>query len=111
MAQVEAVERYPERLEERDGTIAKGVRNAVEQVCRPHEVLLQPAIGGAVPGETDLRAQVVVAFPTALADVARDRRVDRYTLAVEGAALYSAAELVAEHERSAKRARRRSRPG
>jgi hypothetical protein len=51
-----------------------------------------------MPGETDLGAQVGIAFAAPLADIARDGRVDRHTLPIEGATLHRATELVAEYE-------------
>jgi len=98
VAQVKAVERHPERLEQGHGTIAESVGHRVEEICRPCQVLPQPTIRGAVPSETDIRAQVVIAFAAALACVAGDRRVNGHTLPLQRATLHRAPELVTEDQ-------------
>ena len=77
-----------ERLEHGHGGVVEAVRHRVQEPGRPGDVLPQASVGGAVTSETDLGAQVGVAFPAPLAGVVGDSRVDGDAPAIEGAAFY-----------------------
>ena len=98
VAQVEAVQRHSQRFEQGDGSGAETLRHGVEQGGGPDDVFAHASVGGTMPGEAHPGAEVGVAFTAALASLAGYGRVRRHPAPVQAAALYRAAELVAEDE-------------
>ena len=99
VAEVVGVDGDAERLEDRAGDAVERVGERVQRRGRPRHVLAQAAVAVPVAGEDHLGAEVAVAFEAALADAARQRRVDGDPPPVERSPLDDPRELVAGDDR------------
>jgi hypothetical protein len=97
--ELERVQRDAERLEQRRLDVRKRVGERMEEPFRPGHQLPQRTVGRPVSGEPAGDAEVLVAVEARAAASARDRRVDRDTLARPRPLRDHAHRLVPEHER------------
>ena len=99
VAEVDRVDGDAERLEQRARDAVERVRQRVQPVGRPAQVLAERSVPAPVPREPDLRAEVRMALAAQVAALARDRRVDGHAPAGQRPLLHDARELVPDHER------------
>src|SRR5664280_832278 len=92
------VQRHSEWFQHGGVGVTESVGHRVQQRRGPGEVVAQTAVVGAVTGETNRGAQVVIAFHALFTHSARLRGVDGYTLPIKGTALDDPGDLVPEHE-------------
>jgi hypothetical protein len=81
------------------GVVAEALRQGNEEVVRPEQAFLETTVEGLMAGEPHVRAEVGVPRAARLALSARDRRVDRHSLAGVRPVQRHAGELVPRHHR------------
>ncbi len=99
VTQAGRVDGHSQGLEHRAVSVGESVRQRMEQVRRPGEVLAHHAVLGAVPGEPDAGAKVRVAAPARPTGAAGDRRVNGHPLATPRSAGHDPGRLVPRHQR------------
>jgi hypothetical protein len=97
-AEVDCVQRHPERFQEGRVGILDGVRKWREEPPRPGHQRTQPAVDRAVTGESEREAQVVAPGEAQVTVSARIGRVDSHALAAAWAGLDDARDLVTQDE-------------
>ena len=108
--EVERVQRHAERLRERGLDVGERLGHRMHEPLGPREERAQGAVGRAVTGEADGRAEVFEPRRTGLARAARNGGIDGNAFALTRAGGDHARELVPEHERMLELRRRRCRP-
>ena len=106
VAQVDRVQRDPERLEESDLVVADRVRDREEQARRPGHPFPKAAVGDRVAQEPDVRTEVPVSGPAGVAMPAGPARLHRDADARARPGRDDAAKLMPEHERLCQRCAR-----
>jgi hypothetical protein len=93
------VDRDAQGLQQRAGVVAEALRQGNEELIRPEQAFLKTTIERLMAGEPNVRTEVGVPRPAPLALSARDRRVDRHSLAGVRPVERHAGELVPRHHR------------